>query len=474
MDEADYLQERFDPSKLRVADLRRILLEHHVPFVSLDWKKVLVDLFTDNIAQKASTLHQKKQQQVEANADGIGFVSQAESTQPRARRSVRPASEAASVGADASATASRASTDTQLIPRLGKRKLTTSKPAFPSAPVSTGESGAAGKRSSATAPIDFSDDDDDAKGSTSRQVTPKMTAQALVSGSSGTPCTRAQARIRKTPLMRKISSLGLAVKTVALDTVLSSATTSCRTRAEPLVNEDGTSAPPGPSTWTTKELVQSALGPVDSPLQSPTFPPVHAGGQSSGLASARKPTATYQPRSDSPPLKKLRPSNTLTTTTSTTTKSNRRVRHTLAAPDESTNHQGEDGEVFSDDNPFQSGPDSQTPEHTRVTKKICKKTTKSRRHTTVMGPSAQADGDDHGQVEETGTPASQYAGRQFTFHCEPTLSSRSSAAPSPYAMRSPPMFQKAMMAIPIVYQQTPSARRASPAEATSAQSRSPQ
>ncbi|RKP33849.1 hypothetical protein BJ085DRAFT_33923 [Dimargaris cristalligena] len=358
MDEADYLQERFDPSKLRVADLRRILLEHHVPFVSLDWKKVLVDLFTDNIAQKASTLHQKKQQQVEANADGIGFVSQAESTQPRARR----------------------------------------KPAFPSAPVSTGESGAAGKRSSATAPIDFSDDDDDAKGSTSRQVTPKMTAQALVSGSSGTPCTRAQARIRKTPLMRKISSLGLAVKTVALDTVLSSATTSCRTRAELLVNEDGTSAPPGPLTWTTKELVQSALGPVDSPLQSPTFPPVHAGGQSSGLASARKPTATYQPRSDSPPLKKLRPSNTLTTTTSTTTKSNRRVRHTLAAPDESTNHQGEGGEVFSDYNPFQSGPDSQIPEHPRITKKVRKKTTKSWRHITIMGPSAQADGDDRGQV----------------------------------------------------------------------------
>ncbi|KAJ1972867.1 hypothetical protein H4R33_007036, partial [Dimargaris cristalligena] len=254
MDDSDYLQEGFDPSKLRVADLRRILLEHHVPFGSLDRKKVLVDLFTDNIAQKASSLRQKKRQQAEPNADGIDFVSQAESTRPRIRRSARPTPETASAGADASATASQASTDTQLTPRLGKRKLTARKSTFPSAPISTGESGAAGKRSSAAAPIDFSDDDDDAKDSASRQVTPKMTAQALVSGGSGTPRTRAHARIRQTPLMRKTSSLGLTVKPVTLDTVLSSATTSRRTRAEPLVNEDGTSASSGPSTWTTKEL----------------------------------------------------------------------------------------------------------------------------------------------------------------------------------------------------------------------------
>ena len=59
-DENEYLQPNFDPSSLRVADLRRILLFHDVDFPSSAKKPQLVNLFLDNITPKAKNILQKK------------------------------------------------------------------------------------------------------------------------------------------------------------------------------------------------------------------------------------------------------------------------------------------------------------------------------------------------------------------------------------------------------------------------------
>lgn len=59
-DENEYLQPNFDPTTLRVADLRRILLFHDVDFPSSAKKGQLVSLFLDNITPKAKSILQKK------------------------------------------------------------------------------------------------------------------------------------------------------------------------------------------------------------------------------------------------------------------------------------------------------------------------------------------------------------------------------------------------------------------------------
>ena len=56
----EYLQPNFDPTTLRVADLRRILLFHDVEFPSSAKKSQLVNMFLDNITPKAKGLLQKK------------------------------------------------------------------------------------------------------------------------------------------------------------------------------------------------------------------------------------------------------------------------------------------------------------------------------------------------------------------------------------------------------------------------------
>jgi|SRR5579859_3810501 hypothetical protein len=56
----EYLQPNFDPTTLRVADLRRILLFHDVEFPSSAKKSQLVNIFLDNITPKAKGILQKK------------------------------------------------------------------------------------------------------------------------------------------------------------------------------------------------------------------------------------------------------------------------------------------------------------------------------------------------------------------------------------------------------------------------------
>ena len=59
-DDNEYLQPNFDPTVLRVADLRRILLFHDVDFPSSAKKAQLVNLFLDNVTPKAKGILQKK------------------------------------------------------------------------------------------------------------------------------------------------------------------------------------------------------------------------------------------------------------------------------------------------------------------------------------------------------------------------------------------------------------------------------
>ena len=69
-DDREYLQPNFDPTTLRVADLRRILLFHDVDFPSSAKKPQLVNLFLDNITPKAAGLLKKKSR-VRPSSKGI-------------------------------------------------------------------------------------------------------------------------------------------------------------------------------------------------------------------------------------------------------------------------------------------------------------------------------------------------------------------------------------------------------------------
>ena len=69
-DDTEYLQPNFDPTTLRVADLRRILLFHDVEFPSSAKKGQLVNLFLDHITPKAKSLLQKKNR-VRPSSKGI-------------------------------------------------------------------------------------------------------------------------------------------------------------------------------------------------------------------------------------------------------------------------------------------------------------------------------------------------------------------------------------------------------------------
>jgi HeH/LEM domain len=59
-DDGEYLQPNFDPTTLRVADLRRILLFHDVDYPSSAKKSQLVNLFLDHVSPKAEGLLKKK------------------------------------------------------------------------------------------------------------------------------------------------------------------------------------------------------------------------------------------------------------------------------------------------------------------------------------------------------------------------------------------------------------------------------
>jgi len=69
-DETEYLQPNFDPTTLRVADLRRILLFHDVEFPSSAKKGQLVNLFLDHITPKAESIL-RKQRKVRPSNRGI-------------------------------------------------------------------------------------------------------------------------------------------------------------------------------------------------------------------------------------------------------------------------------------------------------------------------------------------------------------------------------------------------------------------
>jgi hypothetical protein len=56
MEDTSYLDPDFDPNKLKVADLRRILIAHEVATPSNAKKQQLIDLFLSNVKPRASEL----------------------------------------------------------------------------------------------------------------------------------------------------------------------------------------------------------------------------------------------------------------------------------------------------------------------------------------------------------------------------------------------------------------------------------
>jgi hypothetical protein len=73
MDEIEYLEPNFNPARLRVADLRRILIFHNVDFPSSAKKAQLVSLFQDEITPIAKTLLEEKLS-VRPSCEGIEIV----------------------------------------------------------------------------------------------------------------------------------------------------------------------------------------------------------------------------------------------------------------------------------------------------------------------------------------------------------------------------------------------------------------
>ncbi|KAI9599300.1 Man1-Src1p-C-terminal domain-containing protein [Syncephalis fuscata] len=71
MEDTSYLEPDFDPSKLKVADLRRVLLAHEVKAPSTAKKQQLVDLFLSDIKPRANEL---LQQQMNVKASGVGIT----------------------------------------------------------------------------------------------------------------------------------------------------------------------------------------------------------------------------------------------------------------------------------------------------------------------------------------------------------------------------------------------------------------
>lgn len=70
MEDPEYLQPGFDPTTLKVAELRGILLEHNIDYPSSARKPELVDLFTQNVATKARRILNARSR-VKASARGI-------------------------------------------------------------------------------------------------------------------------------------------------------------------------------------------------------------------------------------------------------------------------------------------------------------------------------------------------------------------------------------------------------------------
>lgn len=76
MDESPaYLQPGFDPSTLRVAELRGLLLEHDVDYAMTAKKAQLVDLFNEHIASRAQRITDQRNN-VRASSRGIVSVDQ--------------------------------------------------------------------------------------------------------------------------------------------------------------------------------------------------------------------------------------------------------------------------------------------------------------------------------------------------------------------------------------------------------------
>lgn len=102
MEDPEYLQPGFDPTTLKVAELRGILLEHNVDYPSSAKKAQLIDLFTQHVAPKARRILNARSR---VKASGRGIIDVVPGTTPPVeaiprRRSSRHATRTGTVDTD--------------------------------------------------------------------------------------------------------------------------------------------------------------------------------------------------------------------------------------------------------------------------------------------------------------------------------------------------------------------------------------
>ncbi|KAJ1653002.1 inner nuclear membrane protein enriched at telomere/subtelomere region [Dispira simplex] len=436
-----YLEPGFDPSTLRVATLRKILLEHNVRFGQVTKKKALVELFEEHIQSQADSLRQEKHN-VQSSSQGIQFMNGASRlsgveehqtrrkrrvAESRAERSTSPPSEAQPKG------------ESLLSPRGGRRKLISKRTTTPAEFPNT--------------EVDFSDDEPVTTGTPRRG---SRDADFL------TPRTRSRVR---TPLPRKRSNLELKVEPVKL----------------PNVSPEKNPSSAAVETESTDQTVPTTKVPTlkDSPLQPPPTSPEKPQVKETP-SEQPQPQPPLTPGRGEPPSKKRKLN---------------RDRTLSPEPEEEAvkfhlRYRRESG-FFSDDNPFQTNiNESPLTEAAESHQKIKKKKRLVRRKhikqaesgtmhsTTDTTPVTRtaAKMDHRPGVTSPLRHGTSFApmGTLFNFAHKPqpvieaplvtphrVTGEPKGQAPSPYAMRSPPVFAKTMQPLPLVFSPSPAHSRPS-------------
>ncbi|KAJ1973660.1 inner nuclear membrane protein enriched at telomere/subtelomere region, partial [Dimargaris verticillata] len=377
MDDTEYLEPGFDPNKLRVVDLRRILLHHGVHFSSLDKKRVLIEHFNHHITPQAAVLRQARDQVVESSSHGIEFMPGAspggkksspdlEDVEATPRRRQRRRAKTATRDAEEDLRSPSPLRGSSLLsPRSTRRRNLAKRVTAPPAEQSGTE-------------VDFSDDDHahaPRSAGRERMATPKRLLRTA------------------TPSVGRKSSLGIKIEPVPYkqstkaaksDTSDDSATDSD--------HDDG-------------DQKGRALGDDASDHQ--------------GLFSDRSPVVDISTRRESG--------------------------------------------FFSDENPFQSGPESGTPDplrsrHRRKTKQKPKAAASTAALPLDLTSPMDSGHDSH---HSTRAPSPPYPVAPSVHKSQPVRASHvvvpdSRLVPSPFAMRSPPVFRKSVQPNPVAFNSSPS------------------
>ncbi|KAJ1970979.1 inner nuclear membrane protein enriched at telomere/subtelomere region [Dimargaris xerosporica] len=376
MDDTEYLEPGFDPNKLRVVDLRRILVHHGVHFNSLDKKRVLIEHFNHHITSQAAALRQARDQVVESSSQGIEFMPGAspggkssnqnvEDVEATPRRRHRRRAKTASRDADEDLRSPSPLRGSSLLsPRSTRRRNLAKRATAPPAEQSGTE-------------VDFSDDDHahpPRSAGRERMATPKRLLRT------------------STPSVGRKSSLGIKIEPVAYNQPAKVAKSETNDDDHDATSDDG--------------------GQKGKMLDDDDT------SDHQGLFSDRSPVVDISPRRESG--------------------------------------------FFSDENPFQSGPESGTPDPLRSRhRRKSRQRPKAAAPTTALSLELTSPVDSgHDSHHSTHAPSPSYPMMASVHKSQPVRASHVAvpdprSALSPYAMRSPPVFRKSVQPNPVAFNPSP-------------------